>query len=131
MNCPTCKEIGQHVSIETVSSLVQRPVKAAEFYLCPSSSCSVVYFNDAGDLISEESIGVPIWYKDSSPEVPICYCANLTRGEIIEADNEGDNTLAKVRKCTGKTQTGQCRTKNPSGRCCHKEVQKVIDCAKK
>ena len=51
----------------------------------------------------------------------ICYCSELTRGEIKNAVKKGYQTIADVRKYTGKNLTGQCAEKNPSGKCCGSE----------
>mgnify|MGYP000892608152 FL=1 len=127
MNCPVCKKIGQPVPTGTIESLTLNPVEPQDFYLCMSPNCLVAYFSESGKTIPIECVQVPIWYKDQNSSVPICYCAKLTRGEIIEAVKKGATTITEVRQLTGKTQTGECHSKNPSGRCCHNAVQEVID----
>lgn len=73
-----------------------------------------------------DDVKVPIWFKDERGDVPVCYCANLTRDEIRRAVALGCTSIGEIRAVTGKTQTGQCRRKSPSGTCCHQAVQQVI-----
>lgn len=58
--------------------------------------------------------------------VVICYCSELTRGEIQAAVKNGCRTIADVRKYTSKNITGQCAEKNPSGKCCGSEFLSEI-----
>ena len=58
----------------------------------------------------------------------VCYCSAITKGEIKEAVDNGCSTINEVRDYLDKHTTGQCMTMNPTGQCCHKDFQKVIDC---
>lgn len=126
MDCPLCNTRGLPVPYVTVRSLVMSSTKSSAFFLCMKPSCSVAYFSPAGEILPIDFLSVPIWFKNSDYSVPICYCAHLTRGEIIEAVKKGCKTIIEVRELTRKTTTGKCRRKNPSGTCCHKTLQELI-----
>ena len=68
--------------------------------------------------------------KNDGDDALICYCSDITRGEIKNAVKSGCRTIADVRKHTNKNITGQCREKNPSGKCCENvfwnEIKKAI-----
>ena len=64
--------------------------------------------------------------ENDSDDGFICYCSELTRGEIKNAVKNGHQTIADVRKYTGKNITGQCAEKNPSGKCCGNEFLREI-----
>lgn len=43
----------------------------------------------------------------------ICYCSNVTRGQIIEALENGTKNLNDIRKMTGACSLRQCKTLSP------------------
>lgn len=125
--CPECQQEGTRVKLITVKNLVEGEVSGGDYSACLSPACGVAYFSsDTKYMLSE--LNSQVWYKDQSDEnSPICYCSNLTRSEIKEAVAEGCETIAEIRKKTGKTLTGNCLTENPLGRCCHKAIEKEIE----
>ncbi len=46
----------------------------------------------------------------------ICYCSNVTKGQIIEAIKSGATTLNDIRKATTACTKGNCTELNPSGK---------------
>jgi SAM-dependent methyltransferase len=56
----------------------------------------------------------------------ICYCADITVSEIEIAVKNNCHTINKVKQYLNKTQSGNCKEKNPTGKCCHKEFEIVI-----
>ncbi|WP_308774561.1 (2Fe-2S)-binding protein [uncultured Bilophila sp.] len=46
----------------------------------------------------------------------VCWCAGVSKGEIVRAKQRGAVTLDDVRAATGACRQGQCREKNPRGR---------------
>ena len=65
--------------------------------------------------------------NNDAADAVICYCSDLTRGEMKNAVKNGCRTIGDVRKYTNKNITGQCAEKNPSGTCCHKVFQAEIN----
>ena len=129
ISCPQCGTKGKKVNVVTVESLVEEEVeKNGSYQICLNSDCEVAYFNSSGTIYySKEDLKVAIWYKDlEDDKVPICYCSNLTRGEIKEAVDKGYKTTAEIRKYTGKSITGNCLTENPTGKCCHRSLADEI-----
>lgn len=93
--------------------------------LCSNPHCDCTYF--ANRLIFYRSDLIkPLFFKDRGDDVPICYCSDLTRGEIKDAVKNGCRTIDDVRKYTKKNITGLCDTKNPTGKCCNKVFQRAI-----
>ncbi len=127
--CPECRNTGKEVKNQTVNSLTKGETEAKEsdnHYICLESKCDVIYFNK-WEIYRRADVNVPIWFKDDSETCPICYCSNLSRGEIIEAVRRGKKTIPDIRNYTGKQNTGQCLTKNPIGSCCHNAIQDLIN----
>ncbi len=46
----------------------------------------------------------------------VCYCSNVTKGEIVDALDKGARTLADIQEMTGACTIGNCKEKNPSGK---------------
>lgn len=57
----------------------------------------------------------------------ICYCSNVTRGEIIAALEEGAKTLDDIRKMTGACTKGNCKELSPRGKCCSPLIMQIIE----
>ncbi len=56
----------------------------------------------------------------------VCYCSNVTKGQIIEAMDNGARTLADIRKMTGACTKGRCKELSPRGKCCSPVIMEVI-----
>lgn len=124
--CPRCGSVGSSVPAITVRSLVKASEKGkvaadGRYLLCLNPECEVVYFQPGeGQVFTAAEVRVPVWFKDEGPDVPLCYCAGVTRGEIRRAVEEGClPTLEAIRERTGAGKGGRCPVENPSGRCCH------------
>lgn len=56
----------------------------------------------------------------------VCYCDNVTKGEIIAAMEQGAKTLSDIKKMTGACMTCRCAELNPSGKCCSRDIAMVM-----
>lgn len=43
----------------------------------------------------------------------VCYCNHVTKGQIVEAMNNGARTLNDIRKMTGACTKGNCKDLSP------------------
>lgn len=133
--CPVCGSLAIEVDPITVKSMLNDNLKAEvsdddEWYICGGNKCEITYFSN-NKKFSKEDIRVPIWYKEQTSDVPICYCSNLTEKEIVDAVKNGCKTLDDVQKYTNKNITGKCKTENPIGKCCRNVFLKAIEDANK
>jgi len=138
--CHECGTVVYPVPWKTVKNLAKLVPTAAEnkkWYACLNKNCSVAYCSSDA-AISINDLQVPLWYKDSGKDVPICYCSKITRDEIKKAVAKGAFTIKDVQEITGKNITGKCLTENPLGKCCKnvfmrtiKEAQESIKLEKK
>lgn len=132
--CPRCGKKGRKVGVSTARSLLganhSSRLVDGQYYLCLTPSCDVAYYNnDAGQALQKQLLSSPVWFKEPGDDVPICYCSSLSRKRILEAVEAGYLTIAEIRAHTGATRTGECAKTNPTGKCCHKVFQQVIDSA--
>lgn len=45
----------------------------------------------------------------------VCYCSNVTKGQIVDAIHEGAKTLDDIKRMTGACTIGRCAELNPKG----------------
>lgn len=56
----------------------------------------------------------------------VCYCVGVTKGTIVDAILKGSTTLAKIKESTRACTGNECKTKNPSGKCCSGDILKLV-----
>ena len=95
---------------------------AKHYRFCETPRCPVVYFAPEGVRIERDEVRVAIHQKDNGWDVPLCYCFGYTRARLVE---ERETALAfvsaevKARRCA-------CDVKNPSGRCCLRDLRRFL-----
>jgi bacterioferritin-associated ferredoxin len=128
--CPSCGQPGIRVKEDAVKyNIVNFKRKHKEtrtkWNICINPGCESSYFSGK-DLFTTSDLRKPLFFKDSSDDVLICYCSDLTRGEIKDALRNGCKTIKDVQKYTGKKITGHCETRNPLGKCCRNIFLRTI-----
>ena len=56
----------------------------------------------------------------------VCYCSNVTKGEIVEAIRNGAKTLEDIRRATSACTIGRCKELSPRKRCCSPDIIELI-----
>ncbi|SHN73361.1 (2Fe-2S)-binding protein [Desulfovibrio litoralis] len=57
----------------------------------------------------------------------VCYCANVSKGEILAAIKNGVQTFNELKEVTGVCPDNcDCKNKNPNKRCCSSEIKILI-----
>ena len=56
----------------------------------------------------------------------ICYCSNVTKGEIVRAIQNGAKTLEDIRAATKACTVGRCKELSPRGRCCSPDILRIL-----
>jgi len=93
--------------------------------ICNNPACDCSYFSKKNIFKTTDLIKT-LFFKDSSDNVPICYCSDLTRGEIKNAVKNGMRTIDEVQEFTQKNMTGFCEERNPLGKCCRNVFHRTI-----
>jgi len=57
----------------------------------------------------------------------ICYCIEVDEVTVVNAIKNGANTLSKVKEITKACTGDECAVKNPSKKCCSKDIKVLID----
>ncbi len=131
--CKECNGKGKPVSEITLKSLVKELVLEAigslnEFFYCETPNCGVVYFNNERQVyLHKEDMKVRVGIKETESPIPVCYCFGWTRERIFEQiKQQGKSTAVKEISARIKSGECECEIKNPSGRCCLGEINKVV-----
>lgn len=129
--CQGCGARGQEVKVRTlkhwlVTSLVP-VVPDIPFYFCGTRDCSVVYFSaDHSVQYAKEKLRYPVGAKETTGPVTICYCFGVTEGMISkEVRVTGESPFSTWIAEELKLKNCACDVRNPTGRCCLKEVKRV------
>lgn len=130
--CPSCNVKGKKVKIITLKSMI-KPASLDSLnadlthYFCSSEDCNIVYFDTSkrGYCISE--IKVPVYQKDKTNTIPICYCFGWTKEKIKQYVEKGlsPNPLEHIRENIKENRCG-CEVNNPQGNCCLGNVTSYI-----
>ena len=128
--CPSCGQPGIRVKEDAVKNNIvnfkrKHKDSRTKWNICINPGCDSSYFSGKV-LFTKSDLRKPLFFKDSSDDVLICYCAGLTRGEIKEAVKNGCKTIKEVQKYTKKNNTGHCETRNPLGKCCRNVFLRTI-----
>jgi len=118
--CPVCGNLGQKVKKITVEHQVKDNITpyGEEFFLCRTPECEVGYYSEDVKVIGQEQLKNKIWFKENiSSPIPICYCANVTKEEILYhvAEAQCCSNLDDIKRHTGANTGCECITKNPAG----------------
>jgi len=54
--------------------------------------------------------------REAPPEEPVCWCAGVTKGRILQAIDSGARSLEAIKTATGACTEGRCMETNPRKR---------------
>lgn len=119
--CPLCGGEGVGVTRQTLLHHLAQPWQwqgtGQQYYFCDSSGCEVVYFTDGGVIIRTQELRTVVGVKETAPGALLCYCFGVSRADAA-ADPAAREFIVQ------QTRAGlcACTTRNPSGRCCLKDI---------
>ena len=129
--CPECGATGQSVMVRTIKNWLVTShvtgVPALPFYFCKRGDCPIVYFSEDGSIqYTKDEIRYPVGSRESKGSATICYCFGVTEELIAEEVRKtGQSTYSSWIAKEVKQGNCACDVRNPSGKCCLKEVKKV------
>lgn len=129
--CPVCKNKAKEVSAITVKFLVKDEYlkelsSVKDFFYCQTSDCEVIYFK-LNEIIKQEHLIKEVGLKEWANPKTVCYCFNWTKEKISDEVNKLSKTNAIEDISEKMNSIGcDCEHKNPSGKCCLKDVKKII-----
>ena len=129
--CPVCKNKAKEVSAITVKFLVKDEYlkelsSVKDFFYCQTSDCEVIYFK-LNEIIKQEHLIKEVGLKEWANPKTVCYCFNWTKEKISDEVNKLGKTNAIGDISEKMNSIGcDCEHKNPSGKCCLRDVKKII-----
>lgn len=57
----------------------------------------------------------------------VCWCSGVNKRTILEAIRNGARNMDGMRRMTGACTLGRCKEMSPRGRCCSKEIMKLLE----
>ena len=129
--CPVCKNKAKEVSAITVKFLVKDEYlkelsSVKDFFYCQTSDCEVIYFK-LNEIIKQEHLIKEVGLKEWANPKTVCYCFNWTKEKISDEVNKLGKTNAIGDISEKMNSIGcDCEHKNPSCKCCLKDVKKII-----
>jgi hypothetical protein len=126
-SCPVSGFPGEPVEWLTVAALASGPVPSRqEFWLCRDPACETVYFGSAGALLERAELTVQPGFKAGSTGL-LCYCFQHRRDEITcELEASGRTRILDVLRAKMRVGQCACQVRNPSGKCCLGDIQRII-----
>ena len=120
--CPLCGKTGEIVPGNTLRKLLKPGIAAPRdrYLICRTPECVAVYFHPKGGLFKQEDVLVPVYFKAGAEPVYACYCAGVTKAQVVAAVNKTGATrwAAIIKEITGAVPKCNCEEKNPLGKCC-------------
>ncbi|OCT15105.1 (2Fe-2S)-binding protein [Paenibacillus pectinilyticus] len=129
--CSSCGEKGKNVQLITVKSLLKASALETiepenSYVFCSNPACAIVYFSgNHSQKFVENDLKVPVYQKNQSVDVPVCYCFDWTRERLLEAVGT-ENTPADQIKAHVQAGRCGCEVNNPQGACCLGNVNNFI-----
>lgn len=125
--CPVSAGEGPPVAWRTVAALTRGALPPRQtFWLCTDPHCDVVYFGSEGVLLRRQDLVVDPGFKAGSDGL-VCYCFDYRRSDLAgERSQGGPTTFLQEIKSQVRAGNCACEVKNPSGKCCLAEVQRIL-----
>lgn len=129
--CSSCGEKGKNVQLITLKSLLkpsalENIAPENSYAFCSNSTCPVVYFSgNHSQTFGEHDIKVPVYQKNQSVNVPVCYCFDWTREQLLQTVDTDQTPVDQIK---GHVQAGRCgcEVNNPQGACCLGNVNAFV-----
>ena len=102
----------------------QRLIKQQGYYFCDSDECNVVYFGEDKSVYTIDDLRQQVGQKLKSLKRTMCYCFGVTYQDLCIND-ENYNSIKEFIVQQTRSGSCACATKNPSGKCCLKEIDKA------
>lgn len=105
------------------------------YLVCRTPGCAAVYFHPKGDLFKQADVAVPVYFKAGAEPVYACYCAGVTKAQVLAAAAKTGATRwsSIIKEITGAVPKCNCGEKNPLGKCCSENAyaEAIAECAVK
>ncbi len=126
--CPISGSPGRPVKWTTMVALSLGKVPPRqEVSLCLDADCEVVYFGDRGLELRSADVRTVPGFKQGSDHLA-CHCFLHSRDAIEqEVRAQGSSPTLEFIRTQVKEKNCACELRNPTGKCCLREIQQIVD----
>ena len=130
--CPANGRVGRRVPATTVQALVTPDVApqlelSRLYFLCLDRDCDIVYYSDAGEVISSDRLTTPVGCKQPAGQRILCYCFGESEpsitAELRQTGRSGVEERIRSHIAAGEC---LCECRNPTGTCCLGDVRRAV-----
>ena len=57
----------------------------------------------------------------------VCYCSNVSKQKILDAIQDGAETLQDIRDMTSACTLSRCKELNPKKKCCSADIVRILN----
>lgn len=118
IKCPSCDNNCSLVNHKTILYQLKKPwlydLSDKSFYYCSSTECNVVYFCEGNMTIGFDEL----IFQSESFKNTLCFCFNISKLDMQQQPNLKEFVLSQT-----KNGLCACEIKNPSGKCCLKNIK--------
>lgn len=65
-------------------------------------------------------------WKKAPADQTVCWCKGVDKQSIVRAIAAGAETVSDIGEMTGAGRGSDCASMNPTGKCCHDDIQALI-----
>jgi len=66
-------------------------------------------------------------WKEESNETLVCFCSQVDKGTVVSAIQNGAADVKTIQDQTQAGVGGRCKELNPRGRCCHPDINELLE----
>ena len=66
------------------------------------------------------------WEKEPD-ETLVCFCSQVDKGTVVAAIQNGATDVKTLQEKTNAGVGGRCKELNPRGRCCHPDINELLE----
>lgn len=127
LDCPVSATPGRPVKWLAVAALVAgRVPPKQDHWLCTDPDCEVVYFSSCREPITVHEVSVVPGFKAGADDL-VCYCFQHRRRDIAtQLQSMGETSVPDEIKQQIQAGNCACEVRNPSGKCCMKDVLATV-----
>ena len=66
-------------------------------------------------------------WKEEPNETLVCFCSQVDKGTVVSAIQNGAADVKTIQDQTQAGVGGRCKELNPRGRCCHPDINELLE----
>jgi hypothetical protein len=124
--CPKCGAVGVPVMDGPLDRYLRpaaRPMFVHDAWFCPSATCDVAYFSEAGKTATTGDLARPVYPKD--PDAPICACFGYAYDDAAADATEDSPRRTRELLTKAKSAAADCTNLAADGQSCVATVQSL------